>query len=99
MTLKESNYTPREVKLHSMSQIMLLIGSFDPFKEVIVNIGNCNYTSNSCIWFPFSFQRFVFSPKSQPSRMQMFGKQFNHNPPQVLYMSDMIYFYYQDGFF
>ena len=36
--LDESNYAPKGVKLHPLSQITLLVGSFDPFKEVMLDI-------------------------------------------------------------
>ena len=46
-----------------------------------------------------TFHSFVFSPKSQPSRMQIFTKTSTWKPPQVLYMSYMMYFYYKDCFY
>ena len=45
-----------------------------------------------------TFHWFVFSPESQPSRMQRFAKICHWKPPPVLHMSYMIYFYYQDIF-
>ena len=45
--VKESNPRPKGVKLHSVSQIMLQVGSFDHFKAVILDIGD--YTSKGVI--------------------------------------------------
>ena len=38
--LKESNDIPKDVKLHLRSQIMPIVGSFYPFKGVILGIGD-----------------------------------------------------------
>ena len=51
MLLNERNYT-QEIKLYSRSQITLLVGSFDPFKGVILDIGD--YTPKCDIRFPVS---------------------------------------------
>ena len=46
--LKHSHYTCKVDKLHLKSQIMLLAGSFDPFKGIIL-IDISDYTINGAI--------------------------------------------------
>ena len=58
MSLKGSNDTPKGVKLHSVSQITFLLGSFDPFKVANfgVNLDIGDYIHKYVMLFPFSFQ-------------------------------------------
>ena len=51
---RNHNNAPKGVKLHSMSQIALLVGLFNQLKWVILDIGNC--TQKGGIWLPFSVQ-------------------------------------------
>ena len=46
----------KRVQLCSRSHTTLLVGSCVPFKGVILNIHECDYTPKGVTWLPFSFQ-------------------------------------------